>query len=136
MTNDSVICDTPRYVLLEDREPIGPWVAEDSSQSGSHVIYGFSCKHTYDVFTSNCDKELRPYPLMKGYLRNRIEEEADEFHLVVIDAVTPNDDCLTVATMDNVLAAQDAGGQRMTNGFYVRRDTQSTEYQWNPTEPK
>lgn len=136
MPNDSVICDTPRYVLLEDREPIGPWVAEDSSQSGSHVIYGFSCKHTYDVFASNCDKELRPYPLMKGYLRNRIEEEADEFHLVVIDAVAPNDDCLIVATMNNVLAAQNAGGQRMTNGFYVRRNSRSTEYQWNPTEPK
>ena len=131
MPNDSIICDTPRYVLLEDREPIGPEVIQVSSEGGCVAVYGFSGKQACLVFSTNSDRALRPYPLTKGYLKNRIEEQTDETHLIIIDAVAPTDECLTAATMEHVLAAQNGGGPRMKNGFHIMLCQNSGEYEWN-----
>lgn len=131
MPNEFVSCDTPRYVLLEDREPIGPEVIVASLKSECVAIYGFSGKHTYDVFISNSDLELRPYPLMKGYLRNRIEEEGDQTYLIIVDARSSSDESVIAATMATVLAAQNAAEPQTKHGFEIKHRQGSSKYEWN-----
>ena len=50
MTTTSEIAATPRYLLLEDKDPIGPAVVSASLETGSGVVYGFSDKPAYDRF--------------------------------------------------------------------------------------
>ena len=131
MPNENMTCETPRYVLHEDREPIGPEISKASSHPDSLAIYGFSGKHTYDRFVANCDRDLRPYPLMKGYLRNRIAEGEGGTYLVVIDAITPTDEQLTVATMKDVLTAQIGGQASLKGGFHMAICPETKEYALN-----
>ena len=98
---------TPNYVLLDEKGPIGPKLVENSAQPLGTVIYGFSDKAPYDAFRANGLLGLRPYPLVKGYLRNQIAaQRGDERLLVVVDATGPAADRLNAVTMESVLEAQ------------------------------
>ena len=52
---------------------------------------------------ANSQQALRPYPLVKGYLRNQIDAPGDSLQLVVIDAASPCEPCLHAATIEAVL---------------------------------
>ncbi len=130
MPNETATCNTPRYVLREDREPVGPQVVQSNSAATCSAIYGFSDKRAYDIFTSSNNRDLRPYPLMKAYLKNRIADESGEALLIVVDAATLTDDRVTVATMENVLAAHGDNAPQIKNGFYLMRIQQADEYEW------
>ena len=119
MSVQKVTCSTPRYVLREDRQPIGPKVVPASPGSGVLAIYGFSGKAAYDAFIGNSEGDLRPYPLMKGYLKNRLEEEHDETYIVIIDAKAPVAATVDAATMENVLAAQNKADSELFSDFYL-----------------
>jgi hypothetical protein len=95
--------DTPFYVLTDGSRWIRPQVAGVKSEA---FIYGFSDKGFYDDFCANCDLLLKPYPLVKGYLRNQVGAECDTF--IVIDADGPRQTLLYAATVQAVLEAQES----------------------------
>jgi len=97
---------TPRYLLLEGKDPIGPVLMLPSSLTACFAVYGFSGKPAYDRFVANSDRELRPYPLMKGYLQNRAAAENTQLNLVVLDADGPSQQIVAAVTMDAALTAQ------------------------------
>ena len=119
MAAQTVTCETPRYVLHEDRQPIGPNVVPHSQGSGCLAIYGFSGKPAYDAFIAASQGDLRPYPLMKGYLRNRLVEEHETTCVVIVDAAGPVDVGVDAATMENVLAAQDKAAPQLASDFHL-----------------
>jgi hypothetical protein len=102
-----VVCPTPRYVLLQDEQPVGPEMAHGSSGRSFLAIYGFSGKAAYDAFISNSEGDLRPYPLTKRYLQNQLTENTDKTCIVIIDADHPVAASLAATPFENVLAAYD-----------------------------
>ncbi len=98
---------TPCYVLLEEKEPIGPRLSSRDADHPQTAIYGFSDKKFYDEFSVNSPLALRPYPLVKGYLRTQIAEAGDAARLVVVDAAGPEVEQLVAVTVESVLQAQE-----------------------------
>lgn len=121
-------CSTPRFVLHEDRAPIGPEISPASTGHRVLAIYGFSGKAAYDAFIGNSEGDLRPYPLMKGYLKKRLEEDQDGPSLVIIDAVSRGDVRVVAATMGNVLAAQDNADTELDDDVGLTLNATGTAY--------
>jgi hypothetical protein len=119
MSTQKATCPTPRYVLHADRQPIGPDIVRKSPGRSSPAIYGFSDKTAYDAFIGNSEGDLRPYPLMKGYLRSRLAEEHDETCIVIIDANGPVAASVDAATFANVLAAQNTADPQLVSDFQL-----------------
>ncbi len=105
---------TPYYVLMSGTNRIGPTMQRLPSDSECAVLYAFSGKESYDAFCDKSDEDLRPYPLVKGYLQGQIDTAVEPgieptlLRLVVIDAAGPQDEILHAATMQSVLKAQKA----------------------------
>ena len=87
----TVAASTPNYVLIEGNLPTGPRLVPLAASTECSVIYGFSDKGPYDSFCTNSQQALKPYPLVKGYLRNQMEAPGDSLKLVVIDAAGPSE---------------------------------------------
>ncbi len=94
---------TPHYLLLEGKTRIKPLVIPKHSGPGYCVFYAFSDKPQYDLFQVNSNRALVPYPLVSTFLTECISESNGKEHLLVIDAVSPNDDVLNAATMKDIL---------------------------------
>ena len=97
---------TPKYVLHENRQPIGAKVSLGSTSGDCVAIYGFSDKPAFDAFIAGSQRDLRPYPLMKSYLKRRLDEEPGKTHLLIIDAADPEDAIAESATAEAVLLAR------------------------------
>ena len=95
--------DTPYYVLMDGSRQKGPQVEGSESED---FIYGFSDKGPYDKFCANCELTLKPYPLVKGYLRN--QAAAARGTSIVIDAEGPRQNSLRTATVQAVLEAHES----------------------------
>ena len=80
------VADTPYYVLNDEDGRIGPKVIPLNTGVECMPIYGLSDKRPYDRFCAKSELALKPYPLVKGYLRNQIDALGDVLKLVVIDA--------------------------------------------------
>ena len=124
----TVLFDTPYYVLMEDDRRAGPRVVPLDSASECVVIYGFSDKAPYDKFCTNSELALKPYPLVKGYLRNQLGASSDDLKLVVLDASGPREPCLQAATMEAVLEAQENPAARVNAGYRLMLDPQADAY--------
>jgi hypothetical protein len=96
---------TPRYVLKDGSHPTGPSVLHASSDAPPLVVFGFSDKPEYDVFSKASPLALTPYPLVKGFLENQIAEDSGSLRLVVLDATFPKQVVFNAATMQSVLNA-------------------------------
>ena len=105
---------TPYYVLMEGKLCIGPSVMEVQTKSEYTPIYAFSAKDTYDVFCEKSTLELRPYPLVKDYLRTRVEAPKGGLTLVILDAAGPAEPCVHAATTEAVLEAHEKRKSRLT----------------------
>ena len=88
MPLSTVAASTPNYVLIDGNLRIGPKVLPLDAGMGCSAIYGFSEKGAYDRFCANSQLALKPYPLVKGYLRNQIDALGEALKLVVIDAAS------------------------------------------------
>ena len=110
----TVAASTPKYVLIDGNLPIGPNVVPLEGGIECLAIYGFSNKDRYDKFCANSQLALRPYPLVKGYLRNQIDVPGDSFKLVMIDATSPSEPHLHAATIAAVLDAQESHSVHVT----------------------
>ena len=114
MTMNERTVPTPNYVLLDEKGPIGPKLVENSAQPLGTVIYGFSDKAPYDAFRANGLLGLKPYPLVKGYLRNQIAaQRGDERLLVVVDATGPSAERVDAVTMQSALEAQQQSAKEL-----------------------
>lgn len=104
MSTDSAI--TPNYVLLHGKTRLAPTVLPLRTGKNCSALYGFSDKAPYDLFRSNSEMALTPFPLVKVYLRTLIEAGSETLHLVIIDAISPSDPSVRAASMEAVLEAQ------------------------------
>jgi hypothetical protein len=119
---------TPRYILLHERERIGPSLSILQTAPTYAAIYGFSDKSLYDAFCKNSDIALTPYPLVKGYLQEQCENAGDTVKLVVIDAAGPNETQINATTMQSVLEAFDVKATCVSPSFRLRFDLVSQAY--------
>ena len=125
---NALLINTPCYVLLDGKQPLGPKLL--ALHDGRHcvAIYGFSDKQPYDLFCADCELPLRPYPLVKGYLKDQIAQSGDSLQLVVVDAAGPQASELKAATMNSVLEAQEQGSNHVTVSFRLVLDRNSQAY--------
>ena len=73
-------------------------------------------------------QSLTPYPLVKVYLRMRLDEPGGNVELVVIDAAGPRDDTIHAVTVASVLTALEAGTTRMTAEYALEFDQKDDAY--------
>ena len=128
MPISAVVADTPNYVLIDGNLRIGPKVVPLDAGRGCSAIYGFSDKGPYDKFCANSQVALKPYPLVKGYLRNQIDAQGDSLKLVVIDATGPRGPYLQAATMEAVLEAQESRAAHVTAAYRLTFDDEAYAY--------
>jgi len=121
-TNVDVV-DTPFYVLLEGSHRIGPHVVGSESES---FIYGFSDNGPYNKFCANSELSLKPYPLVKGYLRNQVGVACTKF--IVIDAEGPRQTSLRAATVKAVLEAQESRSLQVPTACCLIFDKEANVY--------
>ena len=95
----------PQYVLLFDKQRIGPTIAENEIATHSVVIYGFSDEHGYGKFIASSGRRLTPFPLVKTYLRDQLSDHQDSLKLIVVDAEDAAQPTVNAVTMQAVLVA-------------------------------
>lgn len=105
---------TPNYVLLFDKQKIGPSVIDSEATAYGVVVYGFTDEVGYRAFMANSQKLLMPYPLVKTYLRDQLSDHGTDLKLVVVDAAGPQELQVKAVTMQAVLNALEAKSTHMT----------------------
>ena len=125
---NALLVETPNYVLLDHTQRIGPELSAMDSGQKCIAIYGFSDKQPYDAFCENSELALAPYPLVKGYLQNRIDVAGDTILIVVIDAAGPDEPILDASTMQLVLEAHEKESLQVSVSYQLTKDEQSTAY--------
>lgn len=129
----ALLVSTPRYILLDGKQRLGPQLLPANSNPLARAIYGFSDKQRYDQFCANSDQSLTPYPLVKDYLQQQVIKSSDVAELVVIDAAGPSDPSLNAATVNAVLEAMENKADLLTVSFKLTRDQQSQAYRVEQT---
>ena len=97
----------PRYVLREGAESLGLTSLSGPDSAPVSSIYGFADKVHYDAYLRNSPGSLTPYPLVRGFLQNRIDLEPCQLQLVVLDATDRHQQMLFAATMQSIVEAMD-----------------------------
>lgn len=120
--------DTPNYVLLSDKQRIGPQLLTANSGQECFAIYGFSDKLPYDAFCKNSDLALMPYPLVKGYLQNQLESAGDTILIIAIDAAGPDAAELSASTMQAVLEAHKNQSDQVAVSYRLIKGETSAAY--------
>ncbi len=124
---------TPCYVLMDGNRRIGPIVLRRHTGIACSAMYGFAEKGRYDKFCTNSELELKPYPLVKGYLRNQVRPAGDGLDLVVLDADGPGEPYLHAATMAAVLEAQEKRTAHVAAEYRLIFDQQANAYRVEET---
>lgn len=119
---------TPRYLLLEGEDPIGPPMISVDPGGVCFAVYGFSGKPAYDRFAANSDRELRPYPLMTGYLQKHTADDGSQLRLVVLDADHPSQQTITAITTNSALSAQTTNSAQIDSEYRLNFDARSSAY--------
>lgn len=128
MPMDRVTIATPRYMLLDGADRIGPRVAQQRSGFEATAIYGFSGKEAYDLFCSNSDTELRPYPLGRFFLRKEANAWGASLRILVLDAPDPSLQLLYGTTMKAVLYAYENKATMVTATHHLILDPRTQSY--------
>lgn len=122
------VVGTPQYVLMNNKQRIGPTAVRLESGVDCMPIYGFSTKDAYDRFCTNTDQALTPYPLVTFYLREQVALPDEGLKLVVVDALGPGDANLHAATMQTVLDAQENRLPHVTSDYRMVFDPVGNVY--------
>jgi hypothetical protein len=128
MNSTAVTASTPHYVLMNAGQRIGPKVVPAASRIECSLIYGFSDKEPYDTFIANSQSALTPFPLVKRYLRNQLDEPDSGLKLVVIDAAGPSQPYLRAASMQAVLEAHENHADQVAATYRLTLDQQADAY--------
>jgi len=97
----------PRYVLREGAESLGLAALSGPDAAPVSSIYGFTDKAHYDAYLRNSPGLFTPYPLVRGFLKHRIDSEPCRLQLVVLDATGRHQQLLIAATMQSIVEAMD-----------------------------
>ena len=134
-----LVIATPYYVLMDQKTPFGPSVADPIPDIEYSAIFGFSNKARYDIFCRESSSPLTPYPLIKGYLRNQLgapgHDDANERcdKLVVLDAPGPREPFVHAATVQAVLEAQETGTTHITPTHHLTFNPEANVYRLEET---
>lgn len=128
MPTSTTVAHTPRYVLIDGDHRIGPKITALPSGGDSLLIYGFSSKSRYEEFCANQPLGLKPYPLVKGYLRNQINESSHCLNLVVLDPRGTNEPLQLATTMQAVLDAQETLAAKVNMTYRLVFNHQADAY--------
>ncbi|MEW4452030.1 hypothetical protein AB1L30_05030 [Bremerella sp. JC817] len=119
---------------MDEHERVGPRLEEGTSHSSRQVLYGFSDSDAYERFRSHSTNDYRPYPLVKGYLREQLQSDSERIGLIVLDAVSARDEQLNAAAMDNVLQALEASDAKVGSRYRLTYDAATLAYQVSERE--
>jgi hypothetical protein len=119
---------TPHFVLLDGKSRVGPKTDTRDDDRPALIIYGFSDKKPYEQFCQNSDCNLTPYPLVKFYLQNEVNQNADLLKLVVLDAIAPDQQELVAATMKDVLESHISGSKNVIASYRLEFDPMQLGY--------
>jgi hypothetical protein len=115
---------TPRYVLRHGLQLVSPslsanhtFVADSevadsrSSAIAPLVIFGFTDKPQYDAFLQSDTKHLTPYPLVKRFLMDQLDqvEHRAGGKLLILDALDPSQRVMQATTFEAVLKSLQDG---------------------------
>ncbi len=134
MQISELVMAPPYYVLMDQKTPFGPSIADPLPDLEYSAIFGFSGKAPYDNFCRESSVPLTPYPLVKGYLRNQLgafgHDDANErcVKLVVLDAAGPRAPSVHAATIQAVLEAQENGMTHITPTHHLKFNPQANVY--------
>lgn len=120
---------TPMYLLLKDKQPLGPSVVADPDGTKQRVVFGFSDKGPYDAFIANASEGLRPYPLVKGYLKGLLEIEATSKPAIVIDALSETASSFHAATVQSVIECMESNSSSIPITLRLDLVPNRAEYQ-------
>jgi hypothetical protein len=120
---------TPMYLLLKDKQPLGPSVVADPDGTKQRVLFGFSDKGPYDAFIANASEGLRPYPLVKGYLKGLLEIEATSKPAIVIDALSETASSFHAATVQSVIECMESNSSSIPITLRLDLVPNRAEYQ-------
>ncbi len=123
-----MVVDTPYYVLMEGNRHIGPKVVQLHSGIECSPIYGFLNKGHYDKFLTSSQLALKPYPLVKLYLRDQIGAPEEGLKLVVVDAAGSREPNLHAVTMEAVLEAQENRTTHVTVAYRLMFEQEANAY--------
>ena len=142
MSQESVTANTPLYVLHSGNQSIYPTVNFDDPDTNCVCVYGFSDKPFYDKFIKNAGQLLTPYPLVKGYLSNRIAEAKSAEtngiprRFVVLDAVDLTQPRLFAASMATVLLAHQEKAKKVPVEFELVFNSKTASYSFKSDSEK
>jgi hypothetical protein len=120
---------TPRYVLRHGLQLVSPSLSGNhtfvagsevadsqvadsrSSPVAPSVIFGFTDKPQYDAFLQGDTKHLTPYPLVKRFLMDQLDqvEHRTGTKLLVVDALDPNQRVMQATTFEAALKSLQDG---------------------------
>lgn len=125
--NDLLI-ETPKFVLLQQSERIGPALNALDTGKDCLAIYGFSEKKHFDTFTKNSDLSVTPYPLVIGYLQNRLDADEAAILMVALNATGPNDPVVNATSMQLVIEALKKKSPQVAVTHRLSKDESSSAY--------
>lgn len=128
MPTDTALFATPNFVLLNGKGRFGPEVATLSSGRSCTAFYGFSSRSRYDTFQANCELALKPYPLVKVFLRNEHDAAGDDLKLVVLEPTQPDQRQLHAALIRTVLDARESREVQVSPDYTLELDTEAGVY--------
>ena len=92
------------------------------------AVFGFSDKAPYDLFCANSNLHLKPYPLTKFYLRDKLAINDETVRLIAIDASSPRDAHLSAITIESLLEALESKTELMSVAYRLSLDQKSDGY--------
>ena len=98
---------TPNYLMMHDHVVFGPKLTTASAEEGAHVVFAFTDKLQYDAFWATMNEKMTPYPLVKSYLRNRLQEDNSVQWLMVLDARNDHETRYQASTFQEVLISME-----------------------------
>jgi len=131
MPTDTALFATPNFVLLDDTQRTGPKVAPLASDRSCTSFYGFSSRPRYETFRANCELTLKPYPLVKVFLRNENDAPGDDLKLVILDSAQPDQEQLHAASISTVLDARESMESHVAPDYSLNLDPETGAYRVN-----
>lgn len=122
------VSKTPHYVLREGNHPTSVNVHATPAQPPSTAIFGFSDKLQYDAFISSSSFPLTPYPLVRRFLIDHLDNNGHTLKLVAIDAATPLQPHLFATTYQSLLAALQNNEDSVPITHQLSLDERTAEY--------
>jgi hypothetical protein len=124
----------PMYVLLKDKHPLGPIVVPNQDGTKQQVLFGFSDKGPYDTFVANGPDNLRPYPLVKGYLKGLLSSDDSNNPIVVLDALSDKEPFLNAATVQSVIECMESKSTSIAISLRLDRVADNDAYRIHECE--